>query len=107
MTGIYSQLLPKNPTSRASAAAVSCRLFFGVTHPGVKNVMSRKIIVLVVFVQIAVSGCTNKQIYESTQPKYNQAECMKLPQSQYEECMNRDTETYEEYEKERHENSNH
>jgi hypothetical protein len=69
--------------------------------------MSKKIIVLVAFVQIAVSGCSNKQIYESTQPKYNQAECMKLPQSQYEECMNRDAETYEEYEKERHENSNH
>jgi hypothetical protein len=72
-----------------------------VMHRGVENVMGRKIIVLVALVQIAVSGCTNKQIYEATQPKYNQAECMELPKSQYEECMNRDAETYEEYEKER------
>jgi hypothetical protein len=76
-------------------------------HAGVENVVSRKIVVLVAFLHIAVSGCTNKQIYESTQPKYNEAECMKLPRSQYEECMARDAETYEEYEQERNENSNH
>jgi hypothetical protein len=74
-------------------------------YHGVESVMGRKIIVLVVLAQIAVSGCTNKQVYEATQPKYNQAECMELPKSQYEECMNRDAETYEEYEKERNENS--
>ena len=67
--------------------------------------MSRKNIAFVAFFLIAISGCTNKQIYEATQPKYNEAECMKLPQSQYNECMQRDAETYEEYERERIENS--
>jgi hypothetical protein len=71
-----------------------------------ENVMGRIIIVLVALSQIAVSGCTNKQVYEATQPKYNQAECMELPRSQFDECMNRDAETYEEYEKARSENSN-
>ena len=74
-------------------------------HHGVERVMGRKIIVLVALVQFAVPGCTNKQIYEATQPKYNQAECMELPRSQYEECMSRDAETYEEYEEERNKNS--
>ena len=74
-------------------------------HFGIDSIMSRINIVLVAFFLIAISGCTNKQIYEATQPKYNEAECMKLPQSQYEECMQRDVETYEEYEKERSENS--
>jgi hypothetical protein len=74
-------------------------------HFGIVRIMSRINIVLVAFFLIAISGCTNKQIYEATQPKYNEAECMKLPQSQYEECMQRDAETYEEYEKERSENS--
>jgi hypothetical protein len=52
---------------------------------------------------VMISGCTNKQIYESTQPKYNEAECMKLPKSQYDECMQREAQSYEDYEKERKE----
>ena len=48
-----------------------------------------------------MSGCTNKQIYDATQPKYNEAECMKLPKSQYDECIRREAQSYEDYEKER------
>jgi hypothetical protein len=53
---------------------------------------------------VAFSGCTTKQIYEATQPKYNEAECMKLPRSQYEECMQRKPLSYEDYENERKKN---
>jgi len=67
--------------------------------------MSSKTLGLVAFALVAMSGCTNKQIYEATQPKYNEAECMRLPQSQYEECISRGAEPYEEYEKERNDNS--
>ena len=57
--------------------------------------------VLAVLSLLVISGCTNKQLYEASQPKYDEAECMKLPRSQYEECMQREPLSYEEYERER------
>ena len=65
--------------------------------------MNNMYFALTIFPLIVISGCSDKQIYESTQPKYNEAECMKLPKSQYEECMQHDAQSYEEYEKERRE----
>lgn len=35
------------------------------------------------------------------QPKYTEAECRKLPDTQYKECINKKSMSYEEYEKER------
>jgi hypothetical protein len=67
------------------------------------NSMSKVTLVIAVFFLVAASGCSNKEIYNAIQPKYNEAECMELPRSQYDECINRGTETYEEYEKEQSE----
>ena len=52
---------------------------------------------------LSFSGCSSKGLYESTQPKYDENECRKLPPHQYEECMNQEAKTYEEYKREREE----
>lgn len=64
-------------------------------------------IVSILFVLIFFSGCSNKAFYESTQPKYDENECRKLPPSQYEKCINQEAKSYEEYKKEREEVINH
>ena len=66
--------------------------------------MIGKVVVLSVLSIIAISSCTNKQIYEAVQPKYDEAECSKLPRPQYEECLERETMSFEEYEREREKN---
>ena len=63
--------------------------------------MNIKYMFLITVAGVMMSGCTNKQIYDATQPKYNEAECMKLPKSQYDECIRREAQSYEDYEKER------
>lgn len=51
---------------------------------------------------LAITGCSSRQIYDSVQ--YNQRnECMKLPGSQYDECMERVNKPFDQYEKERNE----
>ena len=50
---------------------------------------------------LSFSGCSSKELYESTQPKYDENECRKLPPHQYEDCINQDAKTYEEYKRER------
>jgi len=67
--------------------------------------MNTKAILVVVLSGLITSGCTNKQIYESTQPKYTEVECMtnNLPETKYEECIQQESTSYEQYEKERQE----
>ncbi len=72
-------------------------------HTGLEGIMNNKYLGLVFILLVVSFGCTNKQIYEATQPKFNEAECMKLPQSQYDECMQREAQSYEDYERERSE----
>ncbi|PKI15950.1 hypothetical protein [Colwellia sp. 12G3] len=60
-------------------------------------------IVFFSLVLITFSGCSNQELYESTQPKYNDNECRKLPAHEYDECMKHETKSYEEYKKEREE----
>jgi len=52
---------------------------------------------------ISFSGCCSKELYESTQPKYDENECRQLPPHQYEECINQEAKTFEEYKREREE----
>jgi len=52
---------------------------------------------------ISFSGCSSKELYESTQPKYDENECRQLPPHQYEECINQEAKTFEEYKREREE----
>ncbi len=66
-----------------------------------KNQSSVLKFVFIVLVFLSLSGCSSKELYESTQPKYNENECRKLPPHQYEECINQEAKTYEEYKRER------
>jgi hypothetical protein len=63
--------------------------------------MNYQIIVLAISLITALSGCTNKQFYNATQPKNNEAECRKLHPTEYDKCISRGSKSYEEYEKER------
>jgi hypothetical protein len=55
--------------------------------------MNFKKLAIAVMCTILVSACTNKQIYEATQPKYTEAE--------YEACVQKEGMSYEEYERDR------
>ena len=52
---------------------------------------------------MTLASCTKKELYETIQPKYDEAECRRLPPEQYEECIKRDAKSYEQYQKERQE----
>jgi len=60
-------------------------------------------ITLITLVLITFTGCSNKELYESTQPKYNENECRKLQPHEYEKCINKKAKSYKEYKKEREE----
>ena len=62
--------------------------------------MLKTVLVLSVLSLVVCSGCTNKQVYEATQQKFDHAQCMKLPRSQYDECIQRELPSYENYERE-------
>jgi len=49
-----------------------------------------------------LAGCSNRAVYENIQIN-NRNVCFKVPQSQYEECIERANKSYEEYERERKE----
>ena len=61
--------------------------------------MKKLLVLLVVF---SIAGCSNKAVYENIQIN-NRNACLKVPQSQYEECLERSNKSYEEYERERKE----
>jgi len=61
-----------------------------------------KVTLITLFI-ILVSACSNKELYESIQPKYNENECRKLPPHEYEKCINQKGKSYKEYTKERKE----
>ncbi len=51
-------------------------------------------------VLLGLAACSQQQVYDAVQQN-RQFECQKLPGTQYEECMERYSEPYEEYERER------
>jgi hypothetical protein len=55
---------------------------------------------LVSIFALLLSGCSNKAVYDNIQIN-NRNECNKIPPSQYEECVDRASEPYEEYKRER------
>jgi len=60
-----------------------------------------KILLLFLFI-IFVAGCSNRAVYENLQ--FNKrTECIKLPHSQYDECMEGMNKSYDEYKRERDE----
>ncbi len=60
-------------------------------------------IAFIILLLTTVSGCSNKELYQSMQPKHDVHECRNLPPHQYDECMKHETKSYEEYKKEREE----
>lgn len=60
-------------------------------------------IIFSAFILISFSGCSSKELYESIQPKYDESECIKLPPHKYEECIQLESKSYKEYQKEREE----
>ena len=59
--------------------------------------------ILPVLILILFSGCSSRELYESTQPKYGENECRQLPPDQYDDCIKMETKSYEEYQKDREE----
>ena len=66
-----------------------------------KKVVSFSLPVLLVFLVFIVSACTSKQLYDAGQSKYDLSECAKLPQTEYEKCIEHRKQSYEDYERER------
>ena len=54
---------------------------------------------------IFIGSCSHKQMYEVLQIK-QQNDCLKLPQSEYESCMESTEKPYEQYKEERQEMKN-
>ncbi len=47
-------------------------------------------------IAVVISGCSSKWIYDNIQQDF-QRECQKLPQSTYQKCMERYSESFEPY----------
>lgn len=62
----------------------------------------RPFAVLCVVVALLTASCSNRGIYEGIQTS-NRIDCTRLPPSQYDECMQRNDTSYEEYERQRQE----
>lgn len=58
---------------------------------------------LVIMISLAVlAGCSSKAVYDNVQLN-NRTDCNRVPQPQYEECIERTDKSFEEYERERKE----
>jgi uncharacterized membrane protein (DUF106 family) len=66
-----------------------------------KSVLKLTIGIVILFQFVA---CSNKAVYDNIKLN-NRQECAKLPQSQYDECMENTQKSYEEYNRERKEMS--
>lgn len=59
-------------------------------------------LITVCLVFLVLAGCSNRGIYEGIQAG-NRNECLRLPPSQYDDCMERASKSYDEYDRERKE----
>ncbi|HAC28366.1 MAG: hypothetical protein CMG79_19620 [Marinobacter sp.] len=51
---------------------------------------------------VLVAGCSSKAVYDNVQ-RNNRQECVSVPPPQYDECIQRSSKSYEEYERDRSE----
>lgn len=56
----------------------------------------------IIFILFCINACSNKAIYENIR-MHQRKECLKEPQSVYEECLESTDKSYEEYDRERRE----
>lgn len=61
-------------------------------------------IVFATFIVLLTGACSNKVIYDSVQSS-NRNACSKLPSSEYDDCMERASKSYDAYQTERREAS--
>ncbi|SNY49559.1 hypothetical protein SAMN06297280_1461 [Arsukibacterium tuosuense] len=66
---------------------------------------TKLVIITLAVVLVAVSGCSNKAIYQNLQLNKKQ-ECRRLPVTEYDECMRGMEQSYEEYERQRKQTTN-
>ncbi|MBW8190354.1 hypothetical protein K0504_04835 [Neiella marina] len=59
-------------------------------------------IVSILTLSIALAGCSHQSWYDGIQTS-KRNDCMKLPQSEADQCLNETNKTYQEYERERQE----
>ena len=59
-------------------------------------------VIPLLFIFIILSGCTNRMVYDLIQSN-NHSKCRTLPFGQYEECMEENNQSFDEYEKKRKE----
>jgi len=57
---------------------------------------------LIFLICLIIAGCSSRVAYEGIQAS-DRSECLELPPSQYDECMNNANKSYDEYERERKE----
>ena len=62
--------------------------------------MVKKVLLTGLFLVFAMSACSSRQAYEAMQTR-ERNECLKVPESQYQECMERTSQSYDEYRRER------
>lgn len=60
-----------------------------------------KITVMSIVVMV-LAGCSTRAVYDNIQLN-NQQQCARVPPSEYDDCMEAATKTYEEYQREREE----
>jgi hypothetical protein len=66
-----------------------------IVSPGDKEMKKAGCSIIIFFI-VFMQACSTKQVYDSMQ--YNQRlECKKAPFSEYDECIERANESYEEY----------
>ena len=57
---------------------------------------------LIIFALLSLAGCSNRAVYENLQTNKRHG-CLKVPQPDYEKCMEGMDKSYQQYEQERQE----
>lgn len=60
-------------------------------------------VVAILTITAMVSGCSNKEIYNFSQPGYGHVYCKQYQGSKYQECLQQKPVSYDEYQKQRQE----
>jgi len=64
--------------------------------------MNKKYCFTILLLLISLQACSSRQAYEAMQMR-ERNECLKVPESQYDECMERADESYDTYKQNREE----
>ena len=57
---------------------------------------------LILAAAAALAGCSSRAVYESGR-EYHRQQCLRLPPSEYQDCLDRDPGRYEDYQRRREE----